>query len=176
MTKKMTISIIAAVSENGVIGSKNKLPWHLPADLKHFKDLTIGHHVIMGRKTYESVGKPLPNRTTIIITRQSDFLADGCIIVNSLEAAIHAVRNDKEPFICGGAEIYKTALKIAGKMYLTKIHKDFEGDAFFPEIDLMQWEETGNQLFTAESNALSQKQGTQFDYSFCVFEKKQRSS
>jgi len=98
----MTISIIAAVAKNNVIGKDSQLPWHLPADLKHFKNLTMGHHIIMGRKTFESVGKPLPGRTNIIITRQKDFETENCIVVHSLDEAIKSVVDDDEPFICGG--------------------------------------------------------------------------
>ena len=126
----MIISIVVAVSENGVIGKDNKLIWHLPVDLKFFKDKTSGHHIIMGRKTYESVGRPLPNRVNIVISRSADYIAEGCIVVNSIKEAIGAVVDDSEVFICGGAEIYKEALDVADRMYLTRVHHEFEGDTF----------------------------------------------
>ena len=160
----MTISIITAVSENNVIGLDNKLPWHLPADLKHFKSTTMGHHIIMGRKTFESFGKPLPDRVNIIITRQRDFKAGDCIVVHSLEEAIRAVKNDDEPFICGGAAIYKEALQIANKMYLTRIHGSFEGDTFFPEFDQSSWKEIQREEFEPDER-------NPHRYSFSVFER-----
>ena len=130
----MKISLIAAVANNNVIGKDNDLIWRLPADLKYFKQTTTGHHIIMGRKNYESIGKPLPNRTSIIITRQEDYEASGCIVVHSLEEALKAVKNDDEPFIIGGGKIYKQSIAIVNKLYITHIHHDFEGDTFFPEI------------------------------------------
>ena len=137
----MKISIVVAVAEKNVIGAKNKLPWYLSADLRRFKELTSGHHIIMGRKTYESIGKPLPNRTNIVITRNKNYKAEGCIVAHSLEEALKAAKENKETeaFIIGGAEIFKEALPIADKIYLTKIHKNFEGDTFFPTIDNNHW-------------------------------------
>lgn len=136
----MIISIIVAVAKNNVIGNNNGLIWHLPVDLKYFKEKTSGHHIIMGRKNYESIGKPLPNRTSIIITREKNYRADGCIIVNSLEQAVGKVKNDPEPFIIGGGQIYSQAIDIANRLYITKIHADFEGDTFFPHIDPDIWQ------------------------------------
>ncbi len=127
------ISIIVATSKNGVIGDSNKLIWHLPEDLKRFKSLTTGHPIIMGRKTYESIGRPLPNRRNIVITRNSDWSVDGCEIVNSLEEAILITGGDC--FIIGGGEIYKKSIDIADRIYLTLIDKEFEGDTTFPKID-----------------------------------------
>jgi len=142
----MTISIIAAVSENGVIGKDNDLPWHLPADMKFFKDTTEGHHVIMGRKNYLSIPekyRPLPNRPNVVVTRQGDFKAEGCIVVNSIEEGIETAKNngDAEAFIIGGGEIYKQSLELGlvDKMYITRIHADFDGDVFFPEYDQEKW-------------------------------------
>lgn len=135
----MIISIVVAVSENGVIGKDNKLIWHLPVDLKFFKDKTSGHHIIMGRKTHESVGRPLPNRVNIVISRSADYIAEGCIVVHSIKEAIGAVVDDSEVFICGGAEIYKEALDVADRMYLTRVHHEFEGDTFFPDFDSRIW-------------------------------------
>ncbi len=135
----MPLSLIAAVANNHVIGKNNRMIWHMPNDLKFFKETTIGHHVIMGRKNYEAEGKPLPKRTNIIITRQKDYRAAGCIVVHSLDAALELAKDDDEPFIIGGAEIYKLALPLLTKMYITRIYGDFEGDTFFPEIDYSQW-------------------------------------
>ncbi|WP_295794972.1 dihydrofolate reductase [Mucilaginibacter sp.] len=134
----MTISIVVAISENRAIGKDNKLLWYLPNDLKHFKAITSGHTVIMGRKTYESVGKPLPNRRNIIITRQ-DIKIEGCEVVNSIKAALELCRTEREVFIVGGAEIYKQSLHLTDRIYLTVVHKQFEGDSFFPEIKKTDW-------------------------------------
>ncbi|MBN2596728.1 dihydrofolate reductase [Labilibaculum sp.] len=135
----MNVSIIVAVSRNQVIGKDNQLIWKLSADLKRFKALTTGHTIIMGRKTFESIGKPLPNRTSVIITRQGDYVAEGCIVVNSLEKALERFSDQEEVFIIGGGTIYKEALVKANKIYYTKVHKDFEGDTFFPVLDLKEW-------------------------------------
>src|SRR5271165_6767188 len=129
----MKISIVVAISENHVTGKDNKLLWHLPNDLKHFKEITTGHTVIMGRKTYDSVGKPLPKRRNIIITRQP-ITIEGCEVVNSIEAALVLCKDENEVFIVGGAEIYKQSIKLTDRIYLTIVHKKFEGDSFFPEI------------------------------------------
>ena len=126
------ISIIVATSKNRVIGNNNSLIWKLPADLKRFKQITTGSTVVMGRKTYESIGKPLPNRRNIIITRDTNYLVDNCEIVNSLEEALMLCNNDC--FIIGGGEIYKQSIDIADKIYLTLVQEDFEGDTYFPEI------------------------------------------
>lgn len=132
------ISIIAAISKNHVIGKQGGLPWHLPDDLKWFKRKTSGHPIIMGRKTYESVGKPLPNRLNIIITRQDNYKVEGATVVNDLATAIeHARKNDAsgEIFIVGGGEIYNMAMHIADRMYITIVHTTVEGDAYFPRYD-----------------------------------------
>jgi len=126
------ISIIVATSKNIFIGNNNSLIWKLPADLKRFKQITTGNTVVMGRKTYESIGKPLPNRRNIIITRDTNYLVDNCEIVNSLEEALMLCNNDC--FIIGGGEIYKQSIDIADKIYLTLVQEDFEGDTYFPEI------------------------------------------
>jgi len=136
----MPISIIVAASQNNVIGKNNQLIWRLSADLKRFKALTTGHHIIMGRKTFDSIGKPLPNRTSIIITRQEDYKAEGCIVVNSLEEALTKVPADQEAFIIGGGTIYKEAIDKADKLYLTMVHGKFDGDTFFPKLDSKVWE------------------------------------
>lgn len=127
------ISLIAAMSKNRVIGNNNSLIWKLPADLKRFKELTTGTTVVMGRKTYESIGRPLPNRRNIIITRDELYSVDGCEVVNSLEEALLLCSLDNT-FIIGGGEIYRQSLSIVDKIYLTIIHEDFEGDTYFPEL------------------------------------------
>jgi dihydrofolate reductase len=132
----MKKSIIVAQSENHVIGVNNTLPWHLPADLKHFKELTMGHHIIMGRKTYESIGKPLPGRTSIIISRNKEYKVEGCITVSSIQEAYnYAQQNgESEAFVIGGADIIKQAISQSEYLYLTIIHIDFEGDTFLDEL------------------------------------------
>ncbi|TAL60289.1 MAG: dihydrofolate reductase, partial [Bacteroidetes bacterium] len=153
----MIISLIVAVSENNVIGKNNALPWHLPADIKYFRDTTMGHCVIMGRKNYDSIPlkyRPLDGRTNMVVTRQKDFKAEGCIVVNSIEDALKEAEkvifqtpnsqlptpNPEEVFIIGGADIYRQTIAVADKIYYTKIHDSFEGDAFFPSIDPTKWE------------------------------------
>jgi dihydrofolate reductase len=159
------LTIIAAVAKNNALGKNNDLIWHLPADLKRFKEITLGHHIIMGRKTFESLGKPLPNRTTIIITRNPDYVVPGCIVVNGLEEAIEAAAADENPFILGGAEIYKQAMSFADILDLTLVHEAFEGDAFFPVIDMSKWTEMSRQDFKADKI-------NKYDYSFVRYKKK----
>lgn len=135
------ISIVVAISSNNAIGKNNQLLWHLPADLKHFKNITTGHTIIMGRKTYDSIGKPLPNRKNIVITRQHDLKIDGVEIANSLEEALSLCNTNEKIFVIGGAEIYRQALPLCDKIYLTRVHRHFDADAFFPELDNETWEE-----------------------------------
>lgn len=163
--KNQTITIIAAIAENNALGKNNDLIWHLPADLKRFKKTTTGHHIIMGRNTFESIGKPLPNRTTVIITRNPDYKAAGCIMVNSLEKALEIAKEDETPFIIGGAQIYKQAISIADKLDITEVHHSFEADVFFPEINKSSWKETNREYFTADEK-------NKFDYSFITYVKK----
>jgi len=128
------------MSKNRVIGVNGKLPWHLPADLKRFRELTTGHHIIMGRKTFESLPKgPLPNRTNIVVTRQKKFEASGCVIAHSISEAVEKAKGDAETFIIGGAEIYKAALPMAHRIYLTLVDQTIDGDAFFPEFSNDEW-------------------------------------
>ncbi len=150
--KTSELTIIVAAGENNAIGKDNDLIWHLSDDLKRFKKLTNGHHIIMGRKTFESFPKPLPNRIHIVITRQSNYDApEGVIVVNSLEDALDAARKDKQPFIIGGGEIYKQSMSIADKIELTRVHSSFENaDTFFPEIDLTQWKEVNRSTHDAD--------------------------
>lgn len=151
--KTSELTIIVAAAENNAIGKDNKLIWHLSNDLKRFKALTNGHHIIMGRKTFESFPKPLPNRTHVVITRQTDYKApDGIIIVNSLEKAIEVSKNDSQPFVIGGGEIYKQAMAIADKIEITRVHETFDADAFFPEIDSKIWKETANEFHQKDEN------------------------
>lgn len=131
--------MIAAAAENNALGKENDLVWHLPDDFKRFKKLTSGHHIIMGRKTFESFPQPLPNRTHIIITRNKDYKAKGAVVVHSLERAIEIANGDSQPFIIGGGEIYKQALPYSDKIELTRVHSEFEADTFFPEIDENNW-------------------------------------
>lgn len=156
------LSIIVAVANQGVIGVNNTLPWYLPEDLKRFRALTNGHHIIMGRKTYESLGRLLPDRTTVIVTRNSQYRVEGAHVVHSIEDALKLCENDTEPFLIGGAELYRHALKLANKLYMTKVALDVEGDAFFPAFDMNNW-----RLVTEESH-LSVKN---IVYSDLVYEK-----
>ncbi len=163
----MIISLIAALSNDGVIGNRGKIPWHLPADLKHFKEITLGHPVIMGRKTYESIGKPLPGRTNIIVTRHKEYAAPECVVASTLEEAFDAARvsGAGEAFVIGGAEIYKEAMPRAEKLYLTNVEGDFEGDAFFPEVSSLEWKE-----ISREKGVVDEKNG--YPHTFLVFERK----
>lgn len=160
------LTIIVAAAENNVIGKDNQLIWHLGDDLKRFKQLTTGHYIIMGRKTFESFPKPLPNRTHVVITRQNTYKApEGVILVNSLEDAIDAAKNDLQPFIIGGGEVYRQAIKLAAKIELTRVHETFVGDAFFPAIDTSIWKETSNTFHTKDQN-------DDYDYSFITYERR----
>ena len=158
------ITIIAAIGKNGELGKNNDLIWHLPNDLKRFKKVTAGHHVIMGRKTFESLGKPLPNRTNIIITRNAAYTAEGCVIVNSLQEAIEAAQEDENPFILGGAQIYKQALEIADVLDLTRVDASLEADAFFPEIDPEKWKEVAREKHQKDERH-------DYNYSFVTYKK-----
>jgi len=159
------ISIISAMASNRAIGIRNTLPWQLPEDLKHFKALTMGHHIVMGRKTYDSIGKPLPGRDTVIVTRNADFAVPGCLAVNSLDAALTVSHGDAEVFFVGGAELYRQALAIAHRIYLTEIQRVFDGDAFFPEFDKSQWIETARDKHRTEGP-------NGFEYHFVVYDRK----
>jgi dihydrofolate reductase len=141
------LSLIVATAKNRVIGVNNTLPWHLPEDLKRFRALTTGHHIIMGRKTYDSLGRLLPGRTTVIVTRNQAYKVEGAIVVHSLEDAIVACGDDQEVFLIGGAELYQDGLKLANKLYITEIDAEYEGDAFFPEFDLSEWNEAAAESY-----------------------------
>jgi len=144
------LSIIVAVAHDGVIGVNNTLPWHLPEDLKRFRALTMGHHIIMGRKTYDSLGRLLPGRTTVIVTRNENYKVEGALVANSLEAAIALCANDDEVFLIGGAELYQAGLKLAHKLYITEIELDVAGDAFFPKLVSTEWQETEREAHISE--------------------------
>jgi len=158
------ICLIAALAANRVIGRNNALPWRLPADLKRFKALTTGHPVLMGRKTHESIGRPLPQRRNLIITRNLGYSAPGCEIVHSLDQAIDACRADREIFIIGGAELYRESLTRAHCLEFTEIRAEFEGDAWFPEFSLAEWRETAREIHTDEA-------GIPFRYDFVRYER-----
>jgi len=147
----MSISIIVAMAKNCTIGVNNTLPWRCPEDLKYFKTLTMGHHMIMGRKTFDSIGKPLPGRTTVVITRNSDLEIGGCLIAHSLKDAIDACAGDEEIFIVGGAELYRQAVTLVDTLYITEIQQDVEGDAHFPELDKAAWVETSREKRSQET-------------------------
>ena len=157
------LSIIAAVARNGVIGLNNTLPWHLPEDLKRFRALTTGHHILMGRKTYESLGRLLPGRTTVIVSRRPDYRVTGAIVVNSLRQAISACGADEEVFVIGGAQLYREALPLANKLYLTRIEQDFNGDTHFPPLDLKRWREVSSEAGLSAHG---------FGYTFVTYENK----
>lgn len=153
------IIMIAAVAENNALGKDNELVWHLPNDFKRFKELTTGHYIIMGRKTFESFPKPLPNRTHVVITRQKEYSPEGCIVVNSIENAIKLCPKDAPVFIIGGGEIYQQGLEYTDKIEITKVHAHFDADTFFPEIDLSVWE-----LVTSIFNEKDEKHLFSFTY------------
>lgn len=163
----MIKSIIVAKSDNNVIGKDNGIIWHMPADLKYFKSKTMGHYIIMGRKTLESMDKPLPGRTTIVVTRNRNYRAEGCLIVHDIQDAFRIAEQNKqeEIFILGGAEIYKLTIDIADKIYLTEIKAHFEGDAFFPEIDPGKWREVRREEHEADEK-------NRYPYAFVDFVRK----
>ncbi len=158
------ICLIAALAANRVIGKNNALPWHLPADLKRFKALTMGRPVVMGRKTHESIGRPLPGRRNLVITRNRDYSAPGCEIAHSLDEAIGACRGAGKIFIIGGAELYRESLPRAHCLEFTEIHAKFEGDVTFPEVSLAQWRETAREIHRDEA-------GIAFRYDFVRYER-----
>jgi len=166
ISKKQELTIIVAAAENDAIGKGNKLIWHLSDDLKRFKTLTNNHHIIMGRKTFESFPKPLPNRTHVVITRQADYkVPDGVIVVNSLDAAIKASKADAQPYIIGGGEIYKQALAIADKIELTRVHENFDADTYFPKIDHTIWKETAHKFHSKDEKH-------DYEFTFLTYERK----
>jgi len=168
----MKLSLICAMDENMVIGRNNRLPWHLPEDLKYFKRTTMGKCIIMGRKTYESIGRPLPGRTNIIVTRNRDYEVDNARVVDSLSDAIAMAENvafidgTDEAFIIGGAELYRHALPFVDRLHLTMVHTEIEdGDTYFPDLDVQEWEEVEKAYFDAD-------EFNPYPYSICVFERR----
>ena len=161
----MIISFVAAMGKNRVIGKNNSLPWAMPADMKRFKELTMGKPVIMGRKTFESIGVPLPKRMNIILTRDHDYGAEGCIVVHSADEALNAAKSAKEAMVIGGSQIYKEFLPRANRMYLTIIDAGIEGDAYFPKYDAEEWEETAYEEHERDAE-------NQYNYTFITLERK----
>ena len=159
------ITLIAAVAQNNALGKDNQLLWHLPDDFKRFKNITSGHYTIMGRKTFESFPKPLPNRTHVIITRQKEYKPEGCIVVNSLDEAIQSCPKQEDIFIIGGGEIYKQSIVIADKIDITRVHNSFEADTFFPEIEIEKW-----QLIFEEFHSKDERHD--FDFTFQTYVRK----
>ena len=160
----MIISIIAAMDKNRLIGSDNGLPWHLPADFKHFKEVTLGKPVLMGRKTFESIGRPLPGRKNIVISR-SGFSADGIDVVDSIDSGLELVEDAEEVMIIGGANIYEQMISRAEKMYLTFVDADCKGDAWFPEINQLEWDMLDQQNFKADEK-------NNFNFSVVTYQRK----
>jgi dihydrofolate reductase len=159
------VIMIAAVAENNALGKNNDLLWHLPNDFKRFKEITSGHHIIMGRKTFESFPKPLPNRTHVIITRQNDFEYEGCIVVQNIEKAISVCPINENLYIIGGGEIYQQSISFADQLDITRVHHSFDADVYFPEIDPEIWELTSETYHSKDERHL-------FDYTFQTFVRK----
>ena len=158
------LTLIAAAGKNNALGKDNDLIWHISNDLKRFKRLTSGHAIIMGRKTFESMPKALPNRTNIVLTTKKDFTAAGAIVVHSIEAALEQIKGDAQPFIIGGGEIYRLFMERCDRIELTRVHHDFEADVYFPEIDLTQWKEVAREDILASEDQ-------PYNYSFITYEK-----
>lgn len=162
----MIISAIVAVASNGLIGRDNNIPWYLPADLKHFKRTTLNHHVIMGRKTFESIGRPLPKRVNIILTRNPFYVASNCVVVHSLQEALEVAENngESEVFIIGGSEIYQLSLPYLHRIYLTEVELEAPGDTYFPDLQETEWKVTSCEQHQADDK-------NQFNYRFKVLER-----
>ena len=160
----MIVSLIVAMSENGVIGRDGDMPWHLSDDLRRFKRITMGHHLVMGRKTFDSIGRLLPGRTTIIMTRNSDYQVAGALIAADLSAALALAAGDDEVFIVGGGEIYRTALPAVQRIYLTRVHTTVDGDTTFPQVNWDDW-----QLVSSESHTCDDR--NDYDYTFQVYDR-----
>lgn len=161
----MIITFVVAAAANNAIGKDNQLLWNLPTDLKHFKKITSGHTIIMGRKTFDSMGKPLPNRRNIVITRNKDLKIEGAEVTKSLNEALELCNNEAEVFVIGGAEIYKAALERTDKIYLTRVHKSFNGDAYFPDLNPDKWVEVAREDHLADEK-------NPIDFSFITLESK----
>lgn len=163
----MRISLVVAVAENRVIGRDNQLPWRLPADLRRFKQLTMGHPIVMGRKTHQSLGRALPGRTNIVVTRQENYSAPDCIVVQSIDEALSCVSGAKEVFFIGGAEIFAEILPRADRLYVTLIHAEFEGDAYFPQVDTKTW-----QIVGSEKGIVNER--NQYEHDFLIFDRSRK--
>ncbi|MES2354124.1 MAG: dihydrofolate reductase [Pseudomonadota bacterium] len=164
----MRISLVVAMAENQVIGVKNQLPWRLPAELKQFRSLTMGHPIIMGRKTFDSIGRPLPGRRNIVVTRNLDYAKEGTEIVHSLEEALERCRDDEEVFVIGGADVYSKIIARANRIYLTLVHVTIDGDAFFPAMELHDWQEIKRVPRAADAENI-------YAYDFIVYDRKATS-
>jgi dihydrofolate reductase len=161
----MRLSLIVAMTRTGVIGRGGGLPWHLSADLKRFKSLTMGHHIIMGRRTFESLGRVLPGRTTIIVSRRGDFTAPpGVIIVQNLDAATAAAATDPEPFVIGGGQLFEPAIALANRLYVTWVEAEIPGDTYFPPIEWSDWRENTSEPHAADAR-------NEYDTTFCIYDR-----
>jgi len=160
----MKLSLIVAMATNRTIGLNNKMPWHLSADLQHFKKITMGQPIIMGRKTFESIGRPLPGRQNIIISRNTDYQQQGCSVFNDLDSALQSCTENDEVFVIGGATLYKATLARADRLYITEIHNEFKGDTWFPEIQQAQWREV-------EREDINDDNSVDFNYSFMTYDR-----
>ncbi|MBK9961935.1 MAG: dihydrofolate reductase [Saprospiraceae bacterium] len=161
------ISAIVAMNPDGLIGDQNKIPWHLPADLKYFKKITLGHHILMGRKCFDSIGKSLPGRKNIVVTKNPTFIVTDCIITNSIEEGILIAQQNKEEemFIIGGGEIYRQSMHLVNKLYLTMVQFNGSGDVFFPQIDYNEWSLISDEKHTSDDK-------NNYDYSFLIYKRK----
>ena len=165
MLKKKTITLIAAAAENDALGKDNDLIWHIPEDLKRFKRLTTGHAIIMGRKTFESMPKALPNRTNIVLTRNKNYKANGALVTSTIEEALEMAKDDPQPFIIGGAQIYSLLMDHCNRIELTRVHHDFDADVFFPKIDKNKW-------VVVKEEFISKTDNQPYDYTYLTYDKK----
>lgn len=163
----MIISTIVATAKNNVIGRNNDIPWYLPADLKYFKKVTLNHHIVMGRKCFQSIGRPLPKRTNVIITRNPFFVASNALIVNSIEEALKLAKEngEEEVFIIGGGQVYELTKHLWDRIYLTEVDLEVDGDVYFPKLDPKKWKEVSSEKHQADEK-------NEYDYTFKVLEKK----
>jgi dihydrofolate reductase len=161
----MRIALVAALARNGVIGRDNRLPWRLPADLQHFKQLTMGRPIVMGRRTWASLGRPLPGRRNIVVTRDRAFRCDGCVVTHSIDEALAAAAGSEEVMIIGGAELYAQTLPQADRLYLTQVMADVEGDVRFPDFDTADWVEVERRACKADGK-------NEYDYQFVVLDRR----
>jgi dihydrofolate reductase len=161
----LKVSLIVAMAKNRVIGANNRIPWHLPNELGLFKSLTMGHHIVMGRRTYESINRLLPGRATVIVTRQRDYAVPGAIVVHSVKEALDACKDDDECFVIGGADLFRETLPLADRIHLTVVDVEPEGDTFMPDFDVRAWQETSSQRFPADDKHA-------YPYRYAVYDRK----